>query len=758
MITKKLLALLLTMLATTNLSARDVYLFSYFVGQSDGLHLAYSYDGLKWTALNDGRPMMTPTVGQDRLLRDPSIVQAPDGTFHMVWTSSWNDRIIGYASSRDLIHWSEQQALPVMEHEPEALNSWAPELFYDEPSRTYYIYWATTIPGRHTPVASAEREKQWNHRIYYCTTKDFQTFSETKIFFNPDFNVIDAAIVKDPKTRQLIMVVKNENSLPAEKNLRITTTKDIKKGFPTKVSAPITPDKVWCEGPTPLFVGDTLYVYFDMYTSHRYGLVRSLDHGKTWENLSDELQMPKGIRHGTAFRVNEKVLEPLLGVHEFNPLIPDHLADGSVSKFGDTYYMYATTDLDMGLGQCGVPVVWQSKDFVNWSFEGSHITGFDWHQPVPFIDKEGKQKKGYWRYWAPGKVVERDGKYLLYVTLVSPDDSTMPTYVLEADHPAGPFRFDSTAVVCSDIDGEPFIDDDGQGYIYWRRRHAARLSADWRSIEGETVSIPTSRDGYSEGPMTFKRNGIYYYCYTLSGHEKYHYAYMMSKEGPLSGYQAPTAPDIFLMSAPGNNVWGPGHGNVFYDEASDQYIMLYLEYGDGGTTRQMYANRLEFNADGTIRQLVPDRYGVGYLAAPQETRKNVALGTKVKASTERKDRDVKAAFRVRSFKASQAVDGSNGTYWQAADNDQMPTLLMDLGEVMPVTECQFYPLHPSEGHRWHIECSADGETWITCGRQTETAVRSPHVAKMNVSARYFRLIIDGGAPGIWEWRIFLASR
>ena len=33
----------------------DVYLFSYFTGQSDGLHLAYSYDGLKWTAINDNK-------------------------------------------------------------------------------------------------------------------------------------------------------------------------------------------------------------------------------------------------------------------------------------------------------------------------------------------------------------------------------------------------------------------------------------------------------------------------------------------------------------------------------------------------------------------------------------------------------------------------------------------------------------------------------------------------------------------------------
>ena len=641
-----------------------------------------------------------------------------------------------------------------MEHEPEARNSWAPELFYDEPSKTYYIFWATTIPGRHSPVASTEREKQWNHRIYCTTTKDFQTFTDTKMFFNPDFNAIDAAIVKDPLTKRLIMVVKNENSLPAEKNIRVTTTKDIRKGFPTKVSAPITPEKVWCEGPAPLFAGDTLYVYFDMYTSHRYGVVRSLDHGKTWQDLSDQLQMPQGIRHGTAFRVDESVLQRLLSVREFNPLIPDHLADGAVSKFGDTYYMYATTDLDKGLGQCGVPVVWQSKDFVNWSFEGSHIEGFDWHRPVTFTDKEGRQKKGYWRYWAPGKVIEKDGKYLLYVTLVSPDDSKMPTYVLEADRPAGLFRFDSTAVVCPDIDGEPFVDTDGKGYICWRRRHAARLSDDFRSTVGETVSIPTSRSGYSEGPIVFKRRGIYYYCYTLSGHEKYHYAYMMSSEGPLSGFEAPREGDIFLMSAPGNNVWGPGHGNVFYDEATDQYIMLYLEYGDGGTTRQMFANRLEFNDDGTIRQLVPDRYGVGYLAAPQESRRNLAIGTRIKASTEAPAREVKAAFRTRSFKASQAIDGSNGTYWQAADNDQMPTLQMDLGEVRQVAECRFFPLHPSEGHRWHIECSADGQTWTTCARQTQTAARAPHVAKVGAAVRYLRLMIDGGAPGVWEWQVF----
>lgn len=158
---KRLFCLLCLLGAVSGLFAGNTaYLFSYFINDSrDGLHLAYSLDGLTWTPLNHGKSFLIPTVGKDRLMRDPSICQAPDGTFHMVWTSSWTDRIIGYASSPDLIHWSEQRSIPVMMHEPAAHNCWAPELFYDEPSQTYYIFWATTIPGRHKEVPVIESEK-----------------------------------------------------------------------------------------------------------------------------------------------------------------------------------------------------------------------------------------------------------------------------------------------------------------------------------------------------------------------------------------------------------------------------------------------------------------------------------------------------------------------------------------------------------------------------------------------------------------------
>ena len=281
----------------------DVYLFSYFTGNGqDGLHLAYSCNGLNWKPLNNGASLLTPMVGKDRLMRDPSITRGKDGLFHMVWTTGWWDRHIGYASSPDLIHWSEQRTIPVMGHEPETRNSWAPELFYDEADDLFYIVWASTVSGKFPEIATSEREKGLNHRQYAVTTRDFVTFSDTKLFFDPGFSVIDAAIIR--QDGKYWMIVKNENSAPAEKNLRVVFTDDLKKGFPATVSENISGD-TWAEGPAPLRVGEYIYVYFDKYTEKKYGAIRSRD-GLVWEDVSEQITFPLGTRHGTAFRINRK--------------------------------------------------------------------------------------------------------------------------------------------------------------------------------------------------------------------------------------------------------------------------------------------------------------------------------------------------------------------------------------------------------------------------------------------------------------------
>lgn len=280
------------------------YLMSYFVGNGeDGLHLLHSTDGLKWEPLNEERSFLTPTIGKDKLMRDPSIVRAPDGTFHMVWTISWTQPGIGYANSKDLINWSEQQLIPVMENDPETRNCWAPELFYDEDSKEYLIIWASTVPGKFLGIGS---EDDYNHRQYYITTKDFKTFSKTKLYFDPDHNVIDAFLAKD-KDRYLLFY-KNETLKPEVK-------KSIHLGIGKMPTGPFEEQGEighanWIEGPSALKIGDYWYVYYDCYTKKHYGGVRSKDL-KNWENITDKLSFPERVRHGTTFKVDNNVIQNL---------------------------------------------------------------------------------------------------------------------------------------------------------------------------------------------------------------------------------------------------------------------------------------------------------------------------------------------------------------------------------------------------------------------------------------------------------------
>lgn len=290
------------------------YLFSFFRGNGeDGLYLAYSHDGLSWKVINNDKPLVEPKAGRDKLMRDPCILLGKDGMFHMVWTVSWNEKGIGYASSKDLIHWSDQNYIPVMEHEPRAENCWAPELIYDDQKGQYLIFWSTTIPGRFPETDSQSNQGPpapgRNHRIYYATTKDFKTFSKTKLLYDQGFNVIDASIIK--VNSQYVMFLKDETNKPftPQKNIRIATS-DRADGPYGPASVPITGD-YWAEGPSAIKVGDKWFVYFDKYRQGKYGLVASADLER-WEDLSDKVNFPEGARHGTVFQVSDDILVGLL--------------------------------------------------------------------------------------------------------------------------------------------------------------------------------------------------------------------------------------------------------------------------------------------------------------------------------------------------------------------------------------------------------------------------------------------------------------
>lgn len=286
------------------------YLFSYFKGNGeDGLHLAYSDDGLSWHALNNDNSLLRPAIGKDKLMRDPQIALGPDGLFRMVWTSSWSEPVLGYASSPDLIHWSAQQAITPMAQEPSVRNIWAPETFYDAAKKEYLLFWSTTIPGRF-PATDDTGDNGLNHRIYLTTTRDFCVFTPTRLFYDPGFNVIDATLVK--AGGRSIMFCKDETRKPvARKNLRYAVSRRAHGPY-GPASAPITGD-YWAEGPSAIKIGHRWIVYFDKYTEHHYGAIASRDL-QHWVDISAQVQLPAGARHGTVFGVAPAVLTGLLAL------------------------------------------------------------------------------------------------------------------------------------------------------------------------------------------------------------------------------------------------------------------------------------------------------------------------------------------------------------------------------------------------------------------------------------------------------------
>ena len=289
------------------------FLFAYFYHdrEKEGFRLAWSADGRRFEKLNEGRAWIEPAAGENKLMRDPHLYRDAEGLFHLVWTTGWTGRTIGYASSRDLITWSAQKTLPVMAHEPEAQNCWAPELIWDEAKGHFLIHWSTTILGRFPGTAMSNRRPERNHRIYATTTKDFVTFTPVTLLYDDGYNVIDANLIPTGDgTADWLMFVKDETLSPVtQKNIRLVRGRSPEG--PWDAASPPMTGNYWAEGPTAIKVGDEYRVYFDKHMLDAIGLVTSTDL-QTWTDRSSEVSFPPQARHGCILAVERSVVERLL--------------------------------------------------------------------------------------------------------------------------------------------------------------------------------------------------------------------------------------------------------------------------------------------------------------------------------------------------------------------------------------------------------------------------------------------------------------
>jgi beta-xylosidase len=205
--------------------------------------------------------------------------------------------------------------LPVMAHVPNVLNSWAPEIFHDEETGEYIIFWSSAVPGTFPETEDRGDIRSTlgigiNHRIYYVKTRDFRTYTPTALFYDGGFVSIDATILREG--RRYIMFIKDETKRPEpEKNIRVAIAASAQGPY-GPASTPISPPGVWVEGPTAVKIGDMFYLYYDAYmVPQRMMAARSRDliH---WEDISTQTTFPEGTRHGSVLRVERDVVERLL--------------------------------------------------------------------------------------------------------------------------------------------------------------------------------------------------------------------------------------------------------------------------------------------------------------------------------------------------------------------------------------------------------------------------------------------------------------
>jgi autotransporter-associated beta strand protein len=322
----------LALFSQTAAGEDTVYLFSYFYDNGtdgynglDGLHLAYSLDGLSYHAVNGDAGIVQDTQSAP-FMRDPSIIYGQDGLFHLTYTTAWYVTNFGYMDSPDLLTWNNKKQVNIMGSVPTTSQVWAPESFYDAANNQYIVYWSSEVTSQASGL-----------RIYRATTTDYNTFSAPAVLYDPGFSTIDGTIVKDGAN--YFLIAKDERS--GYKNLYQTQNASSPLGpYPTtslyNVTTPAEPD---AEGPTVTKVGDTWVAYYDKYTTGGICAEASTDGRATWNDFTSSVEFPtKGsgrtARHGTVFTVPRAKADFLIGNTPYTTIEIEFDGNAGTQDFG----------------------------------------------------------------------------------------------------------------------------------------------------------------------------------------------------------------------------------------------------------------------------------------------------------------------------------------------------------------------------------------------------------------------------------------
>ncbi|HRZ35033.1 MAG TPA: family 43 glycosylhydrolase [Candidatus Paceibacterota bacterium] len=431
----------------------------------------------------------------------------------------------------------------------------------------------------------------------------------------------------------------------------------------------------------------------------------------------------------------------------FNPIVPGYFADPTIKKFGDTFYLYATTDGNGG-GR-GPATVWVSSNFVDWV-----LVPMNW-PTTP-------------HYWAPDVVKRPDGRYYLFY------NQPCNTFAGASDMPIGPWTplTPGDGLVIEDrlvkdvitLDTQFFEDKDGTLYGHWGTWGIfpnsgcgwGVFNADMKSFARLGMIPNTQAKDFFEAPFMIERNGVYYFTYSSgSCHDaSYRVQYAVSDKPDGEFKMGPNNP-ILATSADGK-VHGPGHHSIL--QQGDEYFIVYHRHDipvtPNGMHRQICADRLVFERDGVIKKIESTHQGIGALG-PKSPRLNLALTKKVTASSCYQD-----TLRHHEYRPEYAVDDNNATLWRPGNNRAGNWLTVDLGSAQRVRRTTTQFEYGTWFYQYLIESSLDGRTWKTfADRRQNTRWGSPMVDDGDAEARYLRLTVTGTElPGlfgaVWNFKAY----
>ncbi|MGF7145144.1 hypothetical protein HNQ56_003580 [Anaerotaenia torta] len=186
------------------------YLFAYFTGntpEEEQLHYGVSRNGFDFKALNNGKPVMTSSLGSG-CMRDPFLFKGEDGFYYILATDMKSS--LGWSNNHAIVIYKTADLVKILDstrinyHDfystVHCVRAWAPQAIWCPEKNAYMIYLAIENPEDNRGTV------MWRH--YAQNLMDYHTYTEPEFMLEPtdgQGGAIDGDIIYDSINKRYIM-------------------------------------------------------------------------------------------------------------------------------------------------------------------------------------------------------------------------------------------------------------------------------------------------------------------------------------------------------------------------------------------------------------------------------------------------------------------------------------------------------------------------------------------------------------------------